>query len=69
MNTYLQAVPAVGWLLSPIGIGVFAGLLVFVMSGLLGRIVLYVETVLASIEYSRRAGRAHGEAGTSAEAR
>jgi hypothetical protein len=46
MTTYLQAIPALAWLMSPLGLGALAGLLLLVFSGALGRLVLLVETVL-----------------------
>ena len=46
MTTFLQAVPELAWLLSPLGLGALAGLLILVFSGALGRLVLFVETLL-----------------------
>lgn len=53
MMTFLQAVPELAWLLSPLGLGALAGLLILVFSGALGRLVLFAETLLRSGEARR----------------
>lgn len=50
MEELMATFPDLGWLLTPAGLIVFAALLGLVMSGYVGRIVHYVETVLTSIQ-------------------
>lgn len=50
MQELMTAIPDLGWLTSPVGAVVFVVLLGLVMSGLVGRIVLFVETVLTPFE-------------------
>jgi hypothetical protein len=45
MTTTLLSLPGAEWLLTPYGIGALVTVLMVVFSGLLGRIVLLVETV------------------------
>ena len=52
MQDLMTAMPDLGWLFSPVGLIVFIVLLGLVMSGFVGRIVHYVDTVLASFETS-----------------
>lgn len=53
MTTYLQA--ALGWLITPLALGGLAVVLILVLSGALGRIVLFVETLLSTAQTPRRA--------------
>ena len=56
MTTALLSLPGLDWLLTPIGIGAVLILLAVVFSGLLGRLVLTVERILASSGARRAAG-------------
>jgi hypothetical protein len=51
VTTFLEAIPELTWLLSPLGLGALAGLLILIFSGVLGRLVLYAESL-------RRSGKA-----------
>jgi hypothetical protein len=53
----------VAWLLSPLGIGILVGGVVMIGSGLLGRIVLFVERELL-IRNNRQRRRSADEAAT-----
>ena len=59
-----EAVPVLRWLATPAGVAVFAGLLVLVMSGVVGRMVLSVEALISP----GRAGRAAAPGGRAAAA-
>jgi hypothetical protein len=50
MQELMTAIPDLGWLMSPVGLAVFVGLLLLVMSGLVGRIVLYVDNLVNSFD-------------------
>jgi hypothetical protein len=51
MTTYLQA--ALGWLTSPLALGGLGVVLFLVFSGALGRIVLFIDTVLPRAQTQR----------------
>lgn len=46
MTTTLLSLPGAEWLLNPIGVGALAAVLAVVLTGLLGRVVLFLETIL-----------------------
>jgi len=45
MTTYLQEIPGLTWLVSPIGLGAFFGLMILTFSGALGRVALFIDTL------------------------
>ena len=50
MQELMSAVPDLGWLMTPVGLVVFVAVLGLIMSGFVGRIVLYVDNLVNSFD-------------------